>query len=119
MEKFEYFLNWILKVSIIIIGLLNIRRITRFFFIVFAGTDDKMDSHEFDLMYRRIIALVFLAMGCYMVYKEGGREHEWHLYNEFYVLIVFGLLTVLLGLGVFEEILKAKYGHKEPDKEQH
>lgn len=60
---------------------------------IFKGEDGKFDQLEFC----KFAAIIFFAStGGYMLYKEGSRVHEWNLYSEWYIAIVFGgLLTAL------------------------
>ncbi len=71
---------------------------------IFKGKDGHLDKKEL----REIIALIFfVSAGTYMIIIEGTRTHEWHVYSEWYVAIVFGaLLTVLHLDAALDKILK-------------
>lgn len=60
---------------------------------IFKGPDGKFSVVEFG---KFVGFWTFLFLAIYMIYKEGSRQHEWHLYDALYITIVFGsLLTVL------------------------
>lgn len=62
---------------------------------IFAGPDGKFSITEFG---RMTGTLFFLFWGGYMLYTEGHRSHEWHLYSEWYIAIVFGSMLTTLHL---------------------
>ena len=62
---------------------------------IFKGDDDKLDPDEL----KKMVALIFfLGAAGYMIYKDGTRDHEWPIYSELYLAIVFGALLVVLHL---------------------
>lgn len=65
----------------------------RWFIKIFAGKDGKLGIQE---LYKMVALVFFTTAGAYMLWKEGQRDHEWSIYSEWYIAIVFGaLLTVL------------------------
>lgn len=60
---------------------------------IFAGEDGKLNVKEFLKLAGFIL---FASWGSYMIYMEGQRDHEWQVYGEFYLLLIFiPLLTIL------------------------
>jgi hypothetical protein len=73
---------------------------------IFAGEDNIMSKEELG-------GFVFLGLLVYMIYKEGQREFEWHLYSDLWVVVVS--VTAIIGLGmrdVIDAIVKIKNGQK-------
>lgn len=71
---------------------------------IFAGPDGKFSVTEFG----RMTGFFFLltAAGA-MLYVEGTRVHEWQVFSELYIAIIFGsLLTVLHLDAALDKILK-------------
>lgn len=55
---------------------------------IFGGSLDKVE----------LAGIIFTAMLSWMIYREGTREHEWHYFNELYVLVVSGAAVTGLGM---------------------
>lgn len=71
---------------------------------IFMGADHKFSVTEFG---RFVGFWFFLGAGGYMIYTEGNRDHEWTIYSEWYIAIVFGsLLGVLHMDSALDKILK-------------
>ena len=64
---------------------------------IFAGEDGKLDNKEF-------AGAVCTFLLVWMIYQEGTRDHEYHLFSEWWIGLV-GLLNLLL-LG-FKDIVKS------------
>lgn len=89
-----------MKILGAVIALVSFRWVSK----IFAGPDGKFSVVEFG---RMTGFLFFLAAGGYMLYKEGARSHEWHLYSEWYIAIVFGSLLTTLHLDhALDKIIK-------------
>lgn len=71
---------------------------------IFAGPDGRFSVTEFG---RMVGFFFFLSAGGYMLYQEGNRDHEWQIYSEWYIGIVFAsLLTVLHLDSALDKIFK-------------
>ena len=64
------------------------RRIKHIILSIFGGTLDKTE----------FAGLIFTAAFLWMLYKEGTRTSEWHLFSELYIFVVAG--AALTGLGL-------------------
>lgn len=62
---------------------------------IFKGDDGKFQVKEFCQM---SAFLIFTTLACYMIWKEANRDHEWPLFDGFYIFIVFGALLSVLHL---------------------
>lgn len=80
-----------IKIGIIALIVLYTKKIAR----IWAGPDGKFSTTEFG---RFMGLILFGSMGVYMIIKEGSREHEWQIYGELYILIVFTSLLAILHL---------------------
>jgi ABC-type tungstate transport system substrate-binding protein len=61
--------------------------------------------------------VVFLGLFIYMIIKEGGREHQWHYYNELYIFFVAGAAMTGLGLSkVLDTVKEIRLGTKQENK---
>lgn len=79
---------------------------------IFKGKDGEFSMNEF-LKFAGFV--FFLTAAGYMLYKEGNREHQWYIYSEWYVAIVFGaLLTVLHLDGALDKIIQLFKAIKSP-----
>jgi hypothetical protein len=92
MNAFDYIskdtLSIALAVLIVVVLLIAQKRIIHYILVIFGG---KIDKLEFS-------GVIFMIMFAWMVYKEGTRDHEWHLFNELYIFVVAG--AALTGLGL-------------------
>lgn len=71
---------------------------------IFKGKDGEFSMTEF-LKFAGFVMFTFA--GGYMIYKEGTREHEWNIYSDGYIAIVFGALLSVLHLdAALDKILK-------------
>lgn len=71
---------------------------------IFKGKDGEFSMSEF-LKFAGFVMFTFA--GGYMIFKEGTREHEWNIYSEWYIAIVFGALLSILHLdAALDKILK-------------
>lgn len=72
---------------------------------IFKGEDNEFSVREFG---RFIGTIFFVSAGAYMIYKEGTRQHEWEIYSEMYIAVVFGSLLGVLHLDyIFDKIVEA------------
>lgn len=99
-DRFADSLTILMKIVGAVAAVLSFRWIMK----IWAGADGKFSVMEFSKFCGFIF---FTSAGGYMLYKEGTRTHEWNLYSEWYVAIVFGsLLTVLHLDSALDKILK-------------
>lgn len=90
---------------------------------IFKGADGKFQVKEFCQM---SAFLIFTTLACYMIWKEANREHEWHLFDSMYVLIVFGSLLSVLHMDhvitniarIIELIIQLRTKAPAPEKKQ-
>lgn len=89
-----------IKILVGILAIVSFRWVAK----IFAGSDGKFSTVEFG---KFTGFLFFLTAGGYMLWTEGNRGHEWHLYSEWYIAIVFGSLLTVLHLDyALDKILK-------------
>ena len=104
------------KVGVVAILLIYFRKIIDLLRGTFAGPDKIFDKIDF-------AALWFLGLLTWMIYKEGERSHEWHLYGEWWIGLV-GILTLLM-YG-FKDVVKSivsiksgKHHHRSTEQTTH
>lgn len=91
------------RVALVALFIIYGRRIMNALWKIIAGEDGKVNMIE-------LSGFMLLLLLMWMVYKEGTRLHDWHLYNEWWIGLI-GML-VLLCLG-FKDIVKMILNRKE------
>lgn len=89
--KFMDHIDTILNTSIIvatIVFIIFFNKIKTMFLNIFGGSLDKVE----------FAGIIFTAILSWMIYREGTRDHEWHYFNELYVLVVSGAAVTGLGM---------------------
>lgn len=91
----------IIKIVGLLLALLFIRKASK----IIGGNDGINNTNE---LYQLVGLCFFMFFGAYMIFKEGNRtDCNSHVYNEWYLGIVFGsLLTVLHLDTAFGNIVK-------------
>lgn len=73
------------------------------------GTIDKVEFAGF----------LFTIVLFWMIYKEGTRPHQWHIFNDTYILIIAGASLTGLGLRtVFKGMKELQLAKNEGDEEE-
>ena len=96
-----------------VIGLGMLIWIGKYIVKIFSGKDGILNEQEF---YRMVGCFTFLSLTIFMVVMEAFRENEYHLFSEFYIVIVIGGFLSIIGqekfIDTIRDIFKAKFEKK-------